>query len=87
MPENQNAYEQLHQTLVDHHQRLEYLLTAKSECLESVQNAKFPATQLPKIMAALQHQHEWELRMTVALEQIIEVVGVAAEEANDAAPA
>lgn len=83
MPEAQNPYEPLHASLVEAHQALEQLLVKKSEALEAVQQSKFPATQLPRIMDALQSQHEWELRMTGALEQIIHVVGVAVEEVDD----
>lgn len=82
MPE-QNPYTHLHESLMDTHQRVCELLKAKSECLESVQQSKFPATQLPKIMEALQSQHEWELKMTDALEHIIEVVGVAVDEVEE----
>jgi len=93
MSEAHNPYEPLHASLIEAHQRLEELLKEKSDCLESVQQSKFPATQLPKIMQALQSQHEWELRMTGCLEQIIEVVGVAVDEVQavnevaDGAPA
>ncbi len=87
MSEVQNPYEDLHDSLVLLHSRLVALLEDKSECLESVQQSKFPATQLPKIMHALQSQHEWELNMTEALGQMIEVVGVAVDEVEDGAPA
>lgn len=87
MPEVQNPYEGLHASLVEQFDRLQQLLDQKSECLEGVQQSKYPMTQLPKIMQALQSQHEWELTMTEALGQIIEVVGVAVDEVDDGAPA
>ena len=87
MPEVQNPYESLHASLVEQFDKLQQLLEQKSECLEGVQQSKYPMTQLPKIMQALQSQHEWELTMTEALGQIIEVVGVAVDEVDDGAPA
>ena len=87
MPEVQNPYESLHASLVQQFDQLQELLREKSECLESVQQSKFPATQLPKIMQALQSQHAWELTMTEALGQMIEVVGVAVDEVEDGTPA
>lgn len=87
MPEEQNPYEGLHHNLVQQYDQLQELLRQKSDCLESVQQSKFPATQLPKIMQALQSQHEWELTMTEALGQLIEAVGVAVDEVNDGAEA
>ncbi|MCG2581920.1 MAG: hypothetical protein KA296_13695 [Marinobacter sp.] len=88
MSEATNPYESLHTRLVEQFDRLQELLREKSECLETVQQSKFPTTQLPKIMQALQSQHEWELSMTEALGQMIEVVGVAVDEVEaDGAPA
>lgn len=78
-----NPYETLHAKLMETHQRVCELLTAKSECLEGVQQSKHPLAHLPKILEALQSQHEWELEMTNALEHIIEVVGVAVDEVED----
>lgn len=83
MPEQTNEYAELHDSLVLQHSNLVELLRQKSECLESVQQSKFPATQLPKIMQALQSQHEWEQRMTEALENIINAIGLAAMEGEE----